>query len=191
MKLLLPPSESKSDGGSGRLALGRLSRPALNPARSAVLQALVALSADRAEAARVLHLGPEARRRDRPERPPAARTGAARRRCATPASSTTPSPPDRCRPPRGRGSTSTCSSPPRCSGCSRPRIRSRAYRLSGLDRAARPAAEARTGRSPSAARSRASGTGSSTPGPPPTPRSARRRPAAPCCTSTTPDPGGR
>lgn len=59
MKLLLPPSESKSDGGSGRLALGRLSRPALNPARSAVLQTLVALSADRAEAARVLHLGPK------------------------------------------------------------------------------------------------------------------------------------
>lgn len=59
MKLLLPPSESKSDGGSGRLALGRLSRPALNPGRSAVLDAVVALSADRAEAARVLHLGPK------------------------------------------------------------------------------------------------------------------------------------
>ena len=48
MKLLLPPSESKSDGGSGRLALGRLSRPALNPARAAVLDAVIALSADRA-----------------------------------------------------------------------------------------------------------------------------------------------
>ena len=59
MKLLLPPSESKSDGGSGRLALGRLSRPALGPARSAVLDAVIALSADRAEAARVLHLGPK------------------------------------------------------------------------------------------------------------------------------------
>jgi cytoplasmic iron level regulating protein YaaA (DUF328/UPF0246 family) len=59
VKLLLPPSESKSDGGTGRFALGRLSRPALNPARSAVLDALVALSRDPGEAARVLHLGPK------------------------------------------------------------------------------------------------------------------------------------
>ncbi|MCU1475054.1 YaaA family protein [Amnibacterium sp.] len=59
MKLLLPPSESKSDGGSGRFALGRLSRPALNPARSAVLEALVTLARDPGEAARVLHLGPK------------------------------------------------------------------------------------------------------------------------------------
>ena len=58
MRLLLPPSESKSDGGDGRFALGRLSRPALNPARSAVLDALVALSADPERAAQVLHLGP-------------------------------------------------------------------------------------------------------------------------------------
>ncbi|HEY0374148.1 MAG TPA: peroxide stress protein YaaA [Amnibacterium sp.] len=59
MKLLLPPSESKSAGGSGRFALGRLSRPALNPARSAVLDALVTLVRDPGEAARVLHLGPK------------------------------------------------------------------------------------------------------------------------------------
>jgi uncharacterized protein len=55
--LLLPPSESKSDGGSGRFAVGRLSRPALNRARSAVLDAVVTLAADPAGAARVLHLG--------------------------------------------------------------------------------------------------------------------------------------
>lgn len=61
MKLLLPPSESKSDGGTGRLALGRLSRPALNPARSAVLDALVALSVEPERAARALHLGPKQR----------------------------------------------------------------------------------------------------------------------------------
>jgi uncharacterized protein len=59
VKLLLPPSESKSDGGTGRFALGRLSRPALNPARSAVVDALVTLSRDPAAAARVLHLGPK------------------------------------------------------------------------------------------------------------------------------------
>ncbi|MGN6742228.1 MAG: YaaA family protein [Amnibacterium sp.] len=55
----MPPSESKSDGGTGRFALGRLSRPALNPARSAVLDALVALAADPDLAVQVLHLGPK------------------------------------------------------------------------------------------------------------------------------------
>ncbi|GAB3062012.1 peroxide stress protein YaaA [Micromonospora schwarzwaldensis] len=52
MLILLPPSEGKADAGTGRrLDLSRLSLPELNPARDAVLDALVALCAGPDEAA--------------------------------------------------------------------------------------------------------------------------------------------
>ena len=59
MLILLPPSETKRAGGSRRpLDLDALALPSLRPQREAVTGALVALSADVDEAARVLRLGP-------------------------------------------------------------------------------------------------------------------------------------
>jgi cytoplasmic iron level regulating protein YaaA (DUF328/UPF0246 family) len=58
MLILLPPSETKRPGGSGRpLQLDRLALPSLAPQREACLSALTTLSADQEEAARVLKLG--------------------------------------------------------------------------------------------------------------------------------------
>jgi cytoplasmic iron level regulating protein YaaA (DUF328/UPF0246 family) len=59
MIVLLPPSETKADGGSGAFALGRLSFRPLTSHRRTVVDAVVALSLDPAEAARVLKLGPK------------------------------------------------------------------------------------------------------------------------------------
>lgn len=57
MLVLLPPSETKRSGGRGRaLALDELALPALGAQREAVVDALVALSGDEDEAARVLKL---------------------------------------------------------------------------------------------------------------------------------------
>ncbi len=57
MLVLLPPSETKRPGGSGEpLDLERLALPQLLPERRAVVDALVALSADPDAAARVLKL---------------------------------------------------------------------------------------------------------------------------------------
>lgn len=60
MLLLLPPSETKLDGGADgtRLDLGGLSFAALDPQRRATLAALTALSADAEASARALGLGP-------------------------------------------------------------------------------------------------------------------------------------
>jgi cytoplasmic iron level regulating protein YaaA (DUF328/UPF0246 family) len=58
--ILLPPSETKRDGGAGSpLALDRLRFPALNPVRREVVDAVVALAADHDAAARALKLGPK------------------------------------------------------------------------------------------------------------------------------------
>ena len=58
MLILLPPSESKKSGGSGRtLDVDGLALPMLAPQRHAVVDALVALSSDEDHAARVLKLG--------------------------------------------------------------------------------------------------------------------------------------
>ncbi|GAA5039531.1 YaaA family protein [Microbacterium fluvii] len=58
MLILLPPSETKRAGGAGaRLDPAGLALPELAPQRTAVVSALVALSADADEAARVLKLG--------------------------------------------------------------------------------------------------------------------------------------
>ena len=58
MLILLPPSETKRAGGSGRpVDLGALALPSLTSQREAVLDALVSLSADPGTAARVLKLG--------------------------------------------------------------------------------------------------------------------------------------
>lgn len=58
MLILLPPSETKRAGGTGRpLDVGGLALPSLAPQRHAVVDALVALSADAEQAARVLKLG--------------------------------------------------------------------------------------------------------------------------------------
>lgn len=58
MLILLPPSETKRAGGAARpLALDRLALPALAPERRRVIDALVALSSDAANATRVLKLG--------------------------------------------------------------------------------------------------------------------------------------
>lgn len=57
MKILLPPSETKRPGGNGApLRFDALALPALAPQRAAVLDALVALAQDPAEARRVLKL---------------------------------------------------------------------------------------------------------------------------------------
>jgi cytoplasmic iron level regulating protein YaaA (DUF328/UPF0246 family) len=57
MLILLPPSETKRLGGRApALDLGALALPELAPQRAAVVDALVALSADEDEAARVLKL---------------------------------------------------------------------------------------------------------------------------------------
>ena len=62
MLILLPPSETKRPGGSGApIDLRELRLPALEPQRRAVIDALVALSADAEEAARVLKLSPRQR----------------------------------------------------------------------------------------------------------------------------------
>lgn len=58
MLILLPPSETKRAGGRGSpLDAASLASPELAPQRHAVIDALVALSADEDEAARVLKLG--------------------------------------------------------------------------------------------------------------------------------------
>jgi len=58
--ILLPPSETKRDGGAGSpLDLDRLSFPSLNPVRREVVDAVVALAADRDAAMRALKLGPK------------------------------------------------------------------------------------------------------------------------------------
>jgi cytoplasmic iron level regulating protein YaaA (DUF328/UPF0246 family) len=57
MLILLPPSETKRAGGRGRpLSTTTLALPSLAPQREAVVAALVALSSDEDEAARVLKL---------------------------------------------------------------------------------------------------------------------------------------
>lgn len=62
MLILLPPSETKQVGGRGApLDLGALALPQLAPQREAVIDALIALSADEDAAARVLKLGPTQR----------------------------------------------------------------------------------------------------------------------------------
>lgn len=60
MLILLPPSETKRDGGSGApLTLDTLSFPSLEPVRREVVDAVLALSADRDGAIRALKLGPK------------------------------------------------------------------------------------------------------------------------------------
>jgi hypothetical protein len=61
--LLLPPSETKRDGGAddSRLELGELSAPALTPQRTAALAALAALSRGVADSMTALRLGPTQR----------------------------------------------------------------------------------------------------------------------------------
>lgn len=62
MLILLPPSETKQTGGRRRaLDLDSLALPSLGPQREAVLAALITLSDDADEAARVLKLGPRQR----------------------------------------------------------------------------------------------------------------------------------
>ena len=57
MLILLPPSETKRPGGAGApLDVGGLALPSLAPQRALVSEALVGLSADEEEAARVLRL---------------------------------------------------------------------------------------------------------------------------------------
>lgn len=64
MKILLPPSETKLEGGDGSpLDLDSLVLPSLNERRSAVLEALIDLAADEEAARRVLKLS-ERRRGD-------------------------------------------------------------------------------------------------------------------------------
>lgn len=63
MLILLPPSETKRDGGDGPpLDLSALSFPALTPARRQALSALKALSRNLAAAAGMLRLGPSSAR---------------------------------------------------------------------------------------------------------------------------------
>jgi len=58
--ILLPPSETKRDGGAGSpLALERLRFPVLNPVRRDVLDALAELSADHDASVKALKLGPK------------------------------------------------------------------------------------------------------------------------------------
>lgn len=57
MKILLPPSETKREGGEGRpLDLESLSLPGLHPQRREVIDALIGLSADEETARKVLKL---------------------------------------------------------------------------------------------------------------------------------------
>lgn len=57
MRILLPPSETKRPGGAGApLDFARLALPSLNAVREQVVEALVALAIDPAEAQRVLKL---------------------------------------------------------------------------------------------------------------------------------------
>lgn len=59
MLLLLPPSETKRDGGDGGpVVLGDLAFPSLGDARAEVIEATVALAADPDAAMRALKLGP-------------------------------------------------------------------------------------------------------------------------------------
>lgn len=59
MLVLLPPSETKSDGGDGApLDLGELSMPQLTATREALVQALVDLAADHEASTVALGLGP-------------------------------------------------------------------------------------------------------------------------------------
>jgi len=61
MRFLLPPSETKRDGGTGGpLDIGALSFASLTDERRTVLDALEALCADDADAARALKLSPKA-----------------------------------------------------------------------------------------------------------------------------------
>ena len=57
MLIILPPSETKRDGGAGSLALAALSSPALTATRSTVTAALSALSLDPRAAMLALKLG--------------------------------------------------------------------------------------------------------------------------------------
>lgn len=60
MLILLPPSETKRDGGAGSpLAVERLRFPSLNPVRREVVDAVVELAADHDAAIRALKLGPK------------------------------------------------------------------------------------------------------------------------------------
>lgn len=60
MLVLLPPSETKRDGGAGEpLDLDRLRFPALKPVRRSVLAAVAALSRNREHSIRALKLGPK------------------------------------------------------------------------------------------------------------------------------------
>ncbi len=60
MKLLLPPSETKRDGGAGgALDFEALSFPSLNPVRRRLVRATVALSRDREASRKLLKLGPK------------------------------------------------------------------------------------------------------------------------------------
>jgi cytoplasmic iron level regulating protein YaaA (DUF328/UPF0246 family) len=56
--ILLPPSETKRDGGTAPFELGALAFPELVEKRRALVEALVALSADPERAAAALKLGP-------------------------------------------------------------------------------------------------------------------------------------
>ena len=58
MHVLLPPSETKRDGGSAEFRVEALSFPGLTERRVALRDALVALAGDRDAAARALKLGP-------------------------------------------------------------------------------------------------------------------------------------
>ena len=58
MLLLLPPSETKRDGGDGVLDLPALSFPELTAARSELVERVVELAADHDAAMRALKLGP-------------------------------------------------------------------------------------------------------------------------------------
>lgn len=60
MLILLPPSETKRDGGEGApIDLDALRFPALRPVRQDVVEAVLTLSADRDAAVRALKLGPK------------------------------------------------------------------------------------------------------------------------------------
>lgn len=60
MLILLPPSETKRDGGAGKpLDFGLLRFPALTETRRSVADAVVSLAADRDAAIRALKLGPK------------------------------------------------------------------------------------------------------------------------------------